>query len=292
MNPLVYIIIPVHNRKFTTLKCLKTLQTNGDLERYTVLVIDDGSTDGTDQAIQVQHPSVNILYGDGNLWWGGAIKKGMEYAYAQGAEYLIWLNDDCYPTQGTIDGLIKCCQSYSKAIVGAQCLDPDTLKPSYGGILLQHCKIQSISAELGTFIECDALNGNLVCLPRSIVNTIGYPDFSNFPHHYNDFVYTHKAQKKGYKLFISHQSKVYCKNELFRTSWLTSSNIALVEVCKDYFNKTSYYYWRIGLKVYQSFFGGLGIFIYVYDRIIKFGFAFLIVSILPLSLRQDLKIKK
>lgn len=37
----VYIIIPVHNRKTITLKCLETLKSNRDLDRYYVVVVDD-----------------------------------------------------------------------------------------------------------------------------------------------------------------------------------------------------------------------------------------------------------
>ena len=288
----VYIIIPVHNRKAITLQCLNTLKNNGDLGQYHVVVVDDGSTDGTAEAIEVKYPSVKILYGDGNLWWGGAIEQGMKYAYDQGAEYLIWLNDDCYPTQGTIERLVRFCQCNSNVVVGSQCLDPDTLKPSYGGILLKNHQIQSINCEFVTFIECDALNGNLVCLPRSIIDSIGYPDSSNFPHHYNDFVYTHKAKRRHYKIFLSNQSTVYCKDNSFNASWLTLSSTFLIKIWIDYFNKNSYYYWKIGLKAYQAFFGFWGIFIYFYDRILKLSIAFLIVSILPLSVRQYIKNKK
>ncbi|MFP3345185.1 glycosyltransferase, partial [Halomonas sp. SIMBA_159] len=85
-------IIPVHNRKNITLKCLETLKQCGDLDRYYTIVVDDGSTDGTSEAITNLYPEVTILTGDGNLWWTGAIRKGMEYAYERGAEYFIWLN--------------------------------------------------------------------------------------------------------------------------------------------------------------------------------------------------------
>jgi|YNPMSStandDraft_2_1061718.scaffolds.fasta_scaffold131259_1 GT2 family glycosyltransferase len=40
-----FIIIPVHNRKSITLKCLDNLEKNGDLARFRVVVVDDGSTD-------------------------------------------------------------------------------------------------------------------------------------------------------------------------------------------------------------------------------------------------------
>jgi len=43
-NKSVYIIIPVHNRKAFTLGCLKNLKTNSDLQKYHVIVVDDGSS--------------------------------------------------------------------------------------------------------------------------------------------------------------------------------------------------------------------------------------------------------
>jgi GT2 family glycosyltransferase len=58
MSLSVYILIPVHNRKAITLTCLATLQRHGDLDRYQVVVIDDGSTDGTAEAIQTSFPSL------------------------------------------------------------------------------------------------------------------------------------------------------------------------------------------------------------------------------------------
>ena len=62
----VYIIIPVHNRKQITLKCLENLDKSGDLQQYHVVVVDDGSTDGTTEAINNLFPDVKVLPGDGN----------------------------------------------------------------------------------------------------------------------------------------------------------------------------------------------------------------------------------
>ncbi|WP_051030555.1 glycosyltransferase family 2 protein [Halothece sp. PCC 7418] len=130
----VYIIIPVHNRKNITLKCLETLKQCGDLDRYYTIVVDDGSTDGTSEAITNLYPEVTILTGDGNLWWTGAIRKGMEYAYERGAEYFIWLNDDTFPYNNAIPFLVQKCRENVNLVGAAQCYETSDLKkPTYGG---------------------------------------------------------------------------------------------------------------------------------------------------------------
>ena len=69
----IYIIIPVYNRKALTLACLENLQNNGDLQKYQVIVVDDGSSDRTSEEVKVNYPKVIVLQGNGNLWWTGAI---------------------------------------------------------------------------------------------------------------------------------------------------------------------------------------------------------------------------
>ncbi|MBE9196304.1 glycosyltransferase [Synechocystis sp. LEGE 06083] len=43
----IFIIIPVHNRKQTPLKCLDILKKNDDLDKYHVVVVNDGSSNST-----------------------------------------------------------------------------------------------------------------------------------------------------------------------------------------------------------------------------------------------------
>jgi len=130
----VYILIPAHNRKQITLKCLATLGQADYLERYHVVVVDDGSTDGTAEAIHTLYADATVLKGDGNLWWTGAIKKGMEYAFEQGAEFFIWLNDDTLPALGCLPIMVAQCVQYPNTIVAAQCYEASDFEtPTYGG---------------------------------------------------------------------------------------------------------------------------------------------------------------
>ncbi|ACK73188.1 glycosyl transferase family 2 [Gloeothece citriformis PCC 7424] len=284
----VYIIIPVHNRKAITLKCLETLSQNGDLHRYHVVVVDDGSTDGTSDAIHSLYPEVTVLNGDGNLWWTGAIKKGMEYAYNQNAQYIIWLNDDCYPQKGSIDQLLDLCQSNPKLIVGGQSLDPDTLEPSYGGIIRNNYLIKEIHTQEKTIVDCDGLNGNLVCFSRQVINTIGYPNYQIFPHYHGDTTYTNLAKRKGYQVIIFGEAIALCKNDHPQVCWLLPER-PLLNYWQDYFKIKSASYWKAEINYYKAILGSSGIIIYLYQKIIKFWIFVLIGTIIPLKFRQQFK---
>jgi GT2 family glycosyltransferase len=282
-----YIIIPVHNRKEITLQCLDTLENNGDLAKYNVIVVDDGSTDGTSEAIKSLYPDVIILIGDGNLWWTGAIVKGMECAYEKSAEYLIWLNDDCYPQKETIPKLIETCQADKKIIVGAQSLDPDTFQPSYAGIVVRQNQIIEVHT-LKKLLECDGLSGNLVCLHRNLIKDIKYPNFRVFPQYYGDVTYTHQAKKNNYKLLIQGDAIAFCKNDHPKISWLNPDK-PLLSYWQDYFKLGSSSYWKAELNYYREMFGFRGITLYLYQKVIRFWLFFIVVKFTPSSWRQSLK---
>ena len=75
LNPRIMkiaILMTCHNRRETTLRCLRGLPS--DVEVY---LVDDGSTDGTDEAVKATFPKVNVIRGTGNLYWA----KGMELAW-------------------------------------------------------------------------------------------------------------------------------------------------------------------------------------------------------------------
>lgn len=72
---LIYIIIPVHNRKHFTRECLLSLRKQ-TFQNFKVIVVNDGSSDGTGEMIEKEFSDVILLKGDGNLWWTGATNLG------------------------------------------------------------------------------------------------------------------------------------------------------------------------------------------------------------------------
>lgn len=222
MKNAIYILIPVHNRKITTLNCLDRLQQQGALERYHIVVIDDGSTDGTSEAIAQHYPDVSILSGNGNLWWTGAMVMGMKFAMRQGAQYLIWLNDDTLPEEHTIERLITACVNNPRTISSAQCYEDDTYqKGSFGGHRVNKQKLyaECKTTGLGQRKVYDGLNGNLVCIPRSVVERLGYPNQKWMPHGWADLIYTFEAKKSGFLPTVIGDARAVCPMNPLYQSW-------------------------------------------------------------------------
>ena len=218
----VYILIPVHNRRAITLLLLETLKLQY-LDHYHIVVIDDGSTDGTSEAITELHPQVTILKGDGNLWWTGAIVLGMEFAIQQSAEFIIWLNDDTIPDPQTIPRLVEECRNHPKMIASAQCYSNRSLSiPTYGAQLRQWLGIKLISTPPDRIQTCDALSGNLVCFSSNLVRAIGYPNATRIPHCQADIVYTYQAKKAGFVPTVIGDAIAICEMNPLDIGWINS----------------------------------------------------------------------
>jgi GT2 family glycosyltransferase len=92
------ILIPVYNKLEYTKKCLADLinNLNGNFAKsVSIVVIDDGSKDGTESWIHAKYPEIVVLRGNGKLFWSGAINLGIKYAiYQEGFEYILFWNND------------------------------------------------------------------------------------------------------------------------------------------------------------------------------------------------------
>ncbi|WP_421659078.1 glycosyltransferase family 2 protein [Leptothermofonsia sp. ETS-13] len=239
----VFVIIPVHNRKSITLSCLASLAQNGDLERCVVVIVDDGSTDGTEQAIDDSYPEVTVLHGDGSLWWTGAIARGMKYAIEQGAEYIIWLNDDCIPYPNTLSLLVEFCRSHPDAIAGAAGYLADLNYLHETGAQGR----KRVAAKPGEVVPVDEMSGHCVCIPGAVINRIGFPDMRRFPHYHGDSMYILKATRSGFPAYIVGDARIDHKGIIKSNvqDFLSESKVGrspITEFNTLFLSKKSFYY--------------------------------------------------
>src|SRR5687768_17351615 len=104
----IYIVIPVHNRLDATRECLESVKSQ-PYKYFKVVLIDDGSTDGSSEYVKEKYPEVTVLKGDGDLWWTGATNLGVQYAlqHCRENDYVLTLNNDTFLPLQYLDNMMS-----------------------------------------------------------------------------------------------------------------------------------------------------------------------------------------
>ena len=100
----------VHNRKNKTLAALRSILNQNLCSRLSmkIVILDDGSVDGTALAVKKIFPTVDIIYGDGNHFWAGGMRYLFDYLKIHFKfKYLIVFNDDIVLSKNALTSLIS-----------------------------------------------------------------------------------------------------------------------------------------------------------------------------------------
>jgi len=92
-TPAVYAVILTFNHYEDTRECLESLQKT-DYENLTIVVVDNGSSDGTPDNVRTDFPDVQVIETGQNLGVPWGYNVGFSYALRAGAEYILMLNND------------------------------------------------------------------------------------------------------------------------------------------------------------------------------------------------------
>lgn len=215
----IEVVVPVHNRKDLTLQCLRSLQ-NADQTGLDVhiVVVDDGSTDGTSEALHQQFPKVNVIPGDGSLWYTAGTNRGIQAALNRKPDYILAINNDQVFHVQALKRLVLCAQQNRKAIIGALLLDwnrPEVVMATgarwdtwYGG--WRHPRDLTAWNVPGHTWEVEIIVGNCVLYPTEVIEQVGLMNESMLPM-YGDSEYTPRMQRAGWKLLVEPRAYVWCQ---------------------------------------------------------------------------------
>ena len=200
----VVAIATCFNRRQLTVRAVREIQQQfSALTDVSVrfVIVDDGSSDGSAQALR-SLDDVHVIEGGGDLYWGG----GMALAAANTgeADFILWFNDDVELHQDAIARMLAHSASEPGMIVVGALSDPNTGSQSYGGYRVNReafrFRLQPVSSESGPR-EIDSFNGNLVLFPAEVHSRLGGPD-PGFTHHYGDFDMGMRARSDGVRLQV------------------------------------------------------------------------------------------
>lgn len=222
---MIFIVIPVHNRREFTRQCLACLAAQTDRDFQTV-VVDDGSTDGTDAMVGQEFPDVVLLRGDGNLWWTEATNWGVRYAqkHAQAGrnDFVLTLNDDTRVAPDYLQTLLTAYRQHQPCLVGSVSVDSDNpRKLEYAGTQFELYTAggRHLSEDYGNdyhelvartdHVESASLPGRGTLIPMEVFDKIGLYDSKNYVHYMSDIDFSVRARKAGYRLVVSVASVVH-----------------------------------------------------------------------------------
>lgn len=212
------VLLTCHNRKEKTLTCLSTLYTCKMPEnlKMDVFLVDDGSTDGTSNAISEAYPNVVIIPGTGNLFWN----RGMYLAWSKAEakknyNYFLWLNDDTYLFANALEELTAAADLNNNRtiIIGSACSKTNG-KITYSGYDSDGLLIipEQPMKEATTF------NGNCVLIPDFVFEKVGKLD-PLFHHAIGDIDYGHRALAKGIKSYVAPKVLGFCEGHDLLPTW-------------------------------------------------------------------------
>jgi GT2 family glycosyltransferase len=103
--PSIFAVIITWNQRDETLDCLASLR-RATYANLRLIVVDNGSNDETAGAIRTQYPDAEILRNATNRGFAAAVNQGTRHALTQGAEFVLWLNNDTVVEPGALAALL------------------------------------------------------------------------------------------------------------------------------------------------------------------------------------------
>lgn len=227
----IAVLITCFNRKDKTISCLENLysQKISNLYDLNIFLVDDGSTDGTAQIVINKFPDINLITGDGNLYWNRGMNLAWSTAGYKGYDFYLWLNDDVDLFDDAVSTLLQIYEDASVRkpfiLIGSTC-DHKLSKTTYGGekrSLSLFKKNRSYLIDPGIeLIPADTMNGNVVLVPEVISSNLMGLD-SQFSHAMGDTDFGLRATKSGYSIQVAPHYYGICTHNIASNAYTDKS---------------------------------------------------------------------
>ena len=216
---MVSIIVLAYNQLSYTKACLDSIfqYTSQIKTPFEVIVVDNGSTDGTAEFLQgLEKPgNIKVISNKENVGFPKANNQGAEIARG---EYVCLLNNDTIVTSEWLEKLLRCIRSDSKlAAVGPYTSHSSGYQrvdnSGYKGIEELHKFATKFS---GQEIEVDFLVFFCCLIKRQVWDELGGLDVDFGKGNFEDNLFCYRAIEKGYKLKVANCFIHHAGGQTFR----------------------------------------------------------------------------
>jgi GT2 family glycosyltransferase len=217
---LVGVVVLSWNGRDDTLACLASLAAVS-YPQLAVVVVDNGSADGTSEAVASAFPDVDLISSPLNLGFAEGCNVGIRRALERGADYVLLLNNDVEVEPGFVGALVE--EALRRPRAGALCskvlyLDPPDLvwyagasfdpRSGYNG--RQRGYRQADDGRFDTVVETDRACGASMLVPRAVLDEVGLLDADLFAYS-EDTEWSLRARAAGYRVYVVPRSRVWHK---------------------------------------------------------------------------------
>jgi len=203
-----------------TLECLESL---GRLEYRTcdVMVVDNGSTDGSVRAIREQFPHVTVIENGENLGFAGGNNVGLRHALTRGLDYALLLNNDTVVSPDFLSLLLEATEADPAVGIAGPTIyyhdEPEAIWSAGGAIDWRRGKTSMLNlderdtGQLGQVPrEVDFVTGCALLVTRTVLERVGLLD-ERFFAYYEETEWCVRASRAGFKIVHVPQAHIWHK---------------------------------------------------------------------------------
>ncbi len=274
-QPDVSICIVSLNAKDYLNDCLDSIENNTHRVSYEIIIVDNGSTDGTFDSIQSQRPQVKLYRNNENNGYSAPMNQALRTGIGR---HLMQLNPDTIVHPGSLDRLVAFLDTHPDVgIVGPKVLNPN-------GSLQEPCRrsearpwdVMSYFSGLARLFpddrrfsgyymgymdenethEAEGVSGSCMLMRSTMIEQVGYLDESLFAYQ-EDADYCFRARQAGWKIFYYPEAEIThfggeggSKVQPFRSIWAWHRAYYLYykkHLAKDYFFLFNWLYYLLML---------------------------------------------
>jgi GT2 family glycosyltransferase len=226
--PLVYIVLLNWNHYDDTKRCLDSLAA-ATYPNFKIIIVDNGSADGSGQQLQTEYPHLRFIFNNRNLGFSRGCNVGIREALEDSqCAYVLLLNNDATVSPNFLEPAVKMAESDGRiGMVGGKIFHaPDSNILSYTGGYVSRWRGQIIARGLnevddGQYEEAGEVGfviGALMLIKREVLENVGL-----LPEEYffgvEDLDYSLTVQARGYKLYYVPQFIAYHLGGGSQYSW-------------------------------------------------------------------------